>query len=239
MRKLFNAYFRTYYVPAGPGGGTNGLAGPDVYNYEHGTILRRVDSPICTPNTEYNVYANTPDCIFFYDECPDIYADQVQYPDVGAVAAFTFEDGPVNGHAYLQNGVCATALELPIYRAFYFSFDFSQLTDPTDRAEWMADIAAWFNLEPSAADDPAVPELDAGISTIWPNPFQASCNISLRLPPKALPISIFTICEARKCAASPPVNLPKAAMTLSGTAPTTSELPWPAGFITSACKQVN
>jgi len=184
MRKLFNAYFRTYYVPAGPGGGTNGLAGPDVYNYEHGTILRRVDSPICTPNTEYNVYANTPDCIFFYDECPDIYADQVQYPDVGAVAAFTFEDGPVNGHAYLQNGVCATALELPIYRAFYFSFDFSQLTDPTDRAEWMADIAAWFNLEPSAADDPAVPELDAGISTIWPNPFQASCNISFKTAAK-------------------------------------------------------
>ena len=184
MRKLFNAYFRTCYVPAGPGGGTNGLAGPDVYNYEHGTILRRVDSPICTPNTEYNVYANTPDCIFFYEECPDIYADQVQYPDVGAVAAFTFEDGPVNGHAYLQNGVCATALELPIYRAFYFSFDFSQLTDPTDRAEWMADIAAWFNLEPSAADDPAVPELDAGISTIWPNPFQASCNISFKTAAK-------------------------------------------------------
>ncbi|MDD4224511.1 MAG: choice-of-anchor J domain-containing protein [Candidatus Cloacimonetes bacterium] len=177
MRKMLNAYFRAHYVATGVGGGTNGLAGPDVFTYQNGTILRRTNSPIGMPNTEYDVYANSPDCIFYYDECPDAYADQVQYPEIGAVAAFTFEDGPVGGHAYLQNGVCATALELPIYRAFYFSFDLSQLSDPADRAEWMAGIADWFELEPVANDDPALPEIGAGITGIWPNPFTANCTI--------------------------------------------------------------
>ncbi len=178
MRKMFNAYFRTHYIPTGTGGGTNGLAGPDVFTYENGTILCRANSPIGGPNTEYDVYANSPDCIFYYNECPDTYADQVQYPQIGAVAAFTFEGGPVGGVAYLRNGVCATALELPIYRAFYFSFDFSQLSNPADRSEWMADIVDWFNLDPTANDEHVMPETSAKIAGIWPNPFKTSCNIT-------------------------------------------------------------
>ena len=194
MRKMFNAYFRAHYVASGTGGGTNGLAGPDVFSYESGTILRRINSPIGTPNTEYDVYANSPDCIFYYDECPDTYADQVQYPEIGAVAAFTFQDGPVGGNAYLLNGVCATALELPIYRAFYFSFDLSQLSNPTARAEWMADIADWFDLGPVALDDPAGPEIAAGISGIWPNPFRSNCNIRFETAAKgAARLEIFNL----------------------------------------------
>lgn len=194
MRKMFNAYFRAFYVATGLGGGTNGLAGPDVFSYENGTILRRVSSPIGTPNTEYNVYANSPDCIFHYDACPETYADQVQYPEIGAAAAFTFQDGPVGGNAYLLNGVCATALELPIYRAFYFSFDFSQLSDPADRAQWMADLADWFDLGPVASDDPAAAETPASITSIWPNPFTANCNITFSNAAKgAVELEIFNL----------------------------------------------
>lgn len=200
MRKVFNAYFRAHYVAQGFGGGTNGLAGPDVFTYENGTILRRVNSPIGTPNTEYDVYANSPDCIFYYDACPDTYYDQVQYPEIGAVAAFTFQDGPIGGNAYLQNGVCAVALELPIYRTFYFSFDFSQLSDPADRAEWMADIADWFDLGPVAADDPAVPTPAAGISSVWPNPFTSSCRIAFSTDAKGpASLDIFNLRGQKVC----------------------------------------
>lgn len=177
MRKFFAGYLRTHYVATGIGGGTNGLAGPDVFTYQNGTILRRVNSPIATPNTEYNVYANSPDCIFYYDACPDTYADQVPYPEIGASAAFTFQDGPIDGNAYLVNGVCATSLELPIYRAFYFSFDFSQLSDPLARQEWMSDLIDWFDIGPVANDDNTAPQIATGITSVYPNPFNPSCSI--------------------------------------------------------------
>lgn len=185
MRKLLNGYFRTFFAPQGGGGGTNGLAGPDVFTYQNGTILRRITSPIGTPNTEYSVYANSPDCIFYYDSCPDTYADQVQYPEIGASAAFTFEDGPIGGHAYLQNGVAATSIELPIYRAFYFSFDFSQLTDPAARFEWMSDLVDWFNITPVAVTDPVTPVVQSGIARVYPNPFNPRGTIEYQLREQA------------------------------------------------------
>ena len=181
IRKLFNGYFRSNYVATGFGGGTNGLAGPDVFSYQSGTILRRVNSPIGTVNMEYDVYANSPDCIFYYSECPDTYADQVQYPEIGASAAFTFQDGPVGGNAYLLNGVAATSIELPIYRAFYFSFDFSQLSDPVQRHEWMSDLVDWFELSPVANDDQHSPLLQTGFVKVYPNPFNPETKISFSL----------------------------------------------------------
>lgn len=190
MRKVFNAYFRTFYAPQGGGGGTNGLAGPDVFTYQNGTILRRITSPIGTLNTEYSVYANSPDCIFYYDSCPDTYADQVQYPEIGATAAFTFEDGPIDGQAYLYNGVAATSIELPIYRAFYFSFDFSQLTDPAARFEWMSDLVDWFEITPVAGNDPTIPAVATGITKIYPNPFNPISNIEFTTG-KSAPVSIM------------------------------------------------
>jgi hypothetical protein len=193
-RKFTAAYLRTHYVASGLGGGTNGLAGPDVFTYESGTILRRTNSPIATPNTEYDVYANSPDCIFYYNACPDTYYDQVMYPEIGATAAFTFQDGPVNGSAYLLNGVCATSLELPIYRAFYFSFDFSQLSDPNDRLEWMTDLVDWFGITPVPNSDPTVPAVATGIHSVYPNPFRADCHITFNTAAKGdVNLSVFNL----------------------------------------------
>lgn len=200
MRKLFAAYFRSYYVATGVGGGTNGLAGPDVFTYQSGTILRRVNSPIATPNTEYDVNANSPDCIFYYSECSDTYADQVQYPEIGATAAFTFQDGPINGNAYLLNGVCATSLELPIYRAFYFSFDFSQLSDPNDRSEWMSDLIDWFDIGPVPISDPAISPSATGIQSVYPNPFQATCRVTFSTAAKSdVNLSIYNLRGQKVC----------------------------------------
>jgi len=181
MRKLNNAYFRMHYVASGFGGGTNGLAGPDVYTYQNGTLLRRVGSPIGTPNAEYNVYANSPDCIFYYDEVSDTYADQVQYPEIGAVAAFTFQDGPIGGNAYLLNGVAGVALELPIYKSFYFSFDFSQVSDPVQRFELMSDLVDWFGLEPVSNEEGQLIPANSGITRIYPNPFNPRSTIEFTL----------------------------------------------------------
>ncbi|HOZ01475.1 MAG TPA: choice-of-anchor J domain-containing protein [Candidatus Syntrophosphaera sp.] len=181
MKKLFEGYFRTSYVATGFGGGTNGLAGPDVFIYSGGSILCRENSPIGDSGFEYPVYANSPDCIFRYDSCPDWYADQVQYPEIGAVNAFTFEDGPVDGHAYLQNGVCATALTLPIYKAFYFSFDYSQLTQLSDRLSLMQDLLDWFGITGTSGSDASAPGLKTRISGVWPNPLNPRGTVSFSL----------------------------------------------------------
>jgi hypothetical protein len=181
IKKLFNAYFRSYYVATGSGGGTNGLAGPDYLGYADGTILCLDNSPIGTATLEYPVHANSPDCIFRYTACPDWYADEVQYPGLGAVNAFAFEDGPVGGQAYLYHGVCATAVELPIYNAFYLSFDLSQLTDPAQRLELFQDLADWFGLEPVASEDPLAPAARTAVTGNYPNPFNPETTISFSL----------------------------------------------------------
>lgn len=178
---LFDGYLRTFFVPTGSGGGTNGLAGPNVYDYESGTILCRDNSPIGEVGTEYSVYANSPDCIFTYDAVPDWYKEDIPYPEIGATNAFTFAQGPINGQAYMYNGVCATSVNIPIYKAFYLSFDFSQLDNVEESRELFTDLMNWFGVEPSPnSDEVAVPQLNQ-LKGNYPNPFNPSTTIEFSI----------------------------------------------------------
>jgi hypothetical protein len=184
MKKLFNAYFRSYYVATGLGGGTNGLAGPESMGYSSGSILCLTSSPVGVPVSEYQIYANSPDCIFRYETCPDWYADEVQYPSIGATNAFAFEDGPFDGQAYLYHGVCATSITLPIYKALYFSYDFSQLNVADESYEIMHDLLDWFGVLDTGNNETQIPDIETGISGNYPNPFNSKTNISFELSKK-------------------------------------------------------
>jgi hypothetical protein len=189
IRRMMSGYFRTYYVPTGFGGGTNGLAGPNSFTYEHGTILALPGTPVGTVNMEYPVYANTPDCIFPENAAGDPYYDTVPYPEIGAQYIYAFEDGPINGQAYLYHGVAATSVETPSFRTLYFSFDFSQLSNPAHRHQWMDDLMDWWGVSPSATDDSAAPASYSGINKVYPNPFNPNTSISYTLD-KAAPVKI-------------------------------------------------
>lgn len=178
MKKLLEAYFRTVYAPTGGGGGTNGLAGPDAMGYATGTILDIEGSHIGTAGSLFNVNANSPDCIFSNDSCPDWYADQVQFPEIGSHNAFAFEDGPIDGHAYLYHGVCATWIDLNIYRAFYFSFDLSQLSNQTQRTRFMHDLMVWFRIIPTSTDDIVMIAPTTDLMQNYPNPFNPETKIA-------------------------------------------------------------
>ncbi len=181
MKQLFNAYFRSFYVATGLGGGTNGLAGPEVNNYQNGTILCRINSPIGNVGSEYSVYANSPDCIFAYDAVPDWYTDIAPYPEIGATNAFTFEDGPVDGYAYLRYGVCATSVDTPVYRAFYLSFDLSQINNTAQNQALFAELMDWFEVQPSSVTDNSSPVMVNSLQGAFPNPFNPSTTLSFSL----------------------------------------------------------
>lgn len=177
IRRLMSGYFRTSYVATGFGGGTNGLGGPDNFSYEHGTIKALPGTPVGTAGLEYPVYANSPDCIFPDDAAGDPYYDDVPYPEIGANYVYAFEDGPINGDAYLYHGVAATTVDTPAYRTMYFSFDFSQLTSAAHRQEWMDDLMSWWNISPTATSDAFAPTVSSGLDSIYPNPFNPSTTI--------------------------------------------------------------
>jgi hypothetical protein len=181
MKQLLNGYLRTHSVATGSGGGTNGLAGPDVFSYQTGTIISTNSSPIGNAGTEYSVYANSPDCISAYESVPDWYVDLVPYPEIGAVNAFAFEDGPVDGHAYLYHGVCATAVDTPIFKTFYFSFDYSQLNNPAQSEELFSDLMEWFGIGPDAVDDVETPVVKSELKANYPNPFNPTTTIVFSL----------------------------------------------------------
>ncbi|MDY0151150.1 MAG: choice-of-anchor J domain-containing protein [Candidatus Cloacimonas sp.] len=194
MKQLLNGYLRTDYIATGLGGGTNGLAGPEALNYQNGTILCLNGSPIGNHGTEYSVYANSPDCILANDAVPDWYADLVPYPEIGSENAFAFEDGPVNGQAYLYHGGCATKVQIPIFKAFYFSFDLSQLSNPTQRTELFTDLLDWFGVQPSANGDATVPTAKSTLMGNYPNPFNPSTTISYYLAaPAKLELGIYNL----------------------------------------------
>lgn len=182
VKKLLEAYFRASYIPTGIGGGTNGLAGPDALGYANGTIVSYQGSPIGTVNVEIPVYANSPDCIFNRDSCPSWYEDDVQNPEIGSQFAYYFEDGPINGHAYLYHGVCGTWIDNLNYKAFYFSFDFSQVVNQSDRYLMIADALDWFGTPVSNYPEISVP--DTGIKQNYPNPFNPTTTIEFSISAK-------------------------------------------------------
>jgi hypothetical protein len=130
-----------------------------------------------TVNQEYPVYANSPDCIFPNDAAGSPYYDGVPYPEIGANYVYAFEDGPINGDAYLYHGVAATTVDTPVYRTMYFSFDFSQLTNAAHQQEWMDDLMSWWNIVPISTSDAFAPSLSSGLDSIYPNPFNPSTSV--------------------------------------------------------------
>lgn len=194
IRKLMSGYFRTFYVATGFGGGTNGLAGPNSFEYSHGTILALPSTPVGTAGSLYPVYANSPDCIFPESAAGDPYYDDVPYPEIGANYAYAFEGGPADGQAYLYHGVCATYTDTPSFKTFYFSFDFSQLENPIHQNSWLSDLMDWWNIHPLNADDPAIPATQSRITRIYPNPFNPMANISYQLSQSApVKLSVYNL----------------------------------------------
>ncbi|MDY6915893.1 MAG: choice-of-anchor J domain-containing protein [Candidatus Cloacimonadota bacterium] len=181
-KKLLTAYFRTSYVATGYGGGTNGLGGPDCYTYEYGTIMSLENSPIGSTGVEYDVYANSPDCLFEKDSCPAWYEDEVVNPKIPSHNAFVFEDGPINGQAYLYHGVCGTWIDNLIYKAFFFSFDFSQLNEYADRKMFLEDALDWFEVINVANEPEDIPNNTTMLAQNYPNPFNPTTAIEFSLP---------------------------------------------------------
>jgi len=175
MKKLLNAYFRTTSVGTTNGGGTNGLGGPNNIQYQEGSFGVWNDSPIGTTGDEIEVYANSPDCIFRYESCPSWYEDEVINPEIGSSNAFIFEDGPFNGQAYLYHGVCGTWIDNLIYKAFYFSFDLSQINSSNDRYALISDCSEWFEIAVEQDENEIVP-VKADLQQNYPNPFVVSGN---------------------------------------------------------------
>jgi len=177
MDKLMAAYFRTSYIATGSGGGSNGLAGPDEIANQNGTISIVAGSPIGEENDEIPIYANSPDCVFQKTECPSWYADSVVNPQIGSHNAFLFEDGPINGQAYAYHAACGTWIDNLIYKAFYFSFDLSQVTQQTDRDMILRDALVWFGTTTSN-DNPTANNPVFSLMQNYPNPFNPQTSIT-------------------------------------------------------------
>ncbi len=191
---LLTAYFRTSYIATGIGGGTNGLAGPDYVGYVDGSIVCLNESPIGTPGNEVAVYANSPDCLFEKDACPSWYEDQVQNPQIGSNNAYMFEDGPINGQAYLYHGVCATWIDNLIYKAFYLSFDLSQINSEETRTDMLADALDWFGEDMGETEEAFIPPTSLTLMQNAPNPFNPDTVIQFSLPQdSSVELSVYNV----------------------------------------------
>lgn len=148
MKKFFQAYLRASYLQQGiPQGGTNGLAGPNVSEYTHGSIIAMGGSPIGVKDQIIEVYADSPD-VLVNEVCPEYYADEVQNPEISSWGAYLFHDGPIDGNAFSKGKGAALWLDNLIYKSFFISFDMSQFVHEADVKTMFEEALTWFNAEP-------------------------------------------------------------------------------------------
>ncbi|MCD4788643.1 MAG: hypothetical protein K8R37_01490, partial [Bacteroidales bacterium] len=151
LRKFFRAYLRGgYLLPENPPtcGGTDGIGGPDTWEYSSGSIIGLPGSPIGTEDIEIPVYSNSPDNIYNGD-CPGTYAGEVTNPGISSWGSYLFEDGPFSGNAYSKGNGCAIWLDNLIYKSFLISFDISQFTNDDDINNMIQEALDWFGVNPS------------------------------------------------------------------------------------------
>ncbi len=188
MTKFYTAYLRGGYIPIAnpeqpPFGGTDGIGGPDIYDYSSGSVLGVSGSPIGQAGVELPIYSNSPDVIHGQD-CPDWYESEVVNPSISSYSSFLFEDGPISGKAYANGNSCAIWLDNIIYKSFFISFDISQFTNDNDINMIIDDAIVWFEVDSSVViggPDIKIPgKLE--LSQNYPNPFNPVTSISFNLP---------------------------------------------------------
>jgi hypothetical protein len=149
LRKLYTAYFRGAYDPQ-PNppsyGGGDGIGGPNINGYSHGSIIGMANSPIGTEGEEISVYSNTPDVIY-PRMAPDNYHDEIMNPHIIPGESFQFHGGPHNGNAYSQGRAAAIWLDNLVYKSFFISFDISQFTNDNDIITMIGEALEWFGID--------------------------------------------------------------------------------------------
>lgn len=177
MLKFFEAYIRSGYIPQVNYpfyGGTDGIGGPDIYDYSYGSIIGFANSPIGENNVEIPVYSNSPDNIY-NRACPSWYEADVSNPAISSQISFLFEDGPIAGHAYSYHNPCGIWLDNLIYKSFFLSFDLSQLSS-SGIYSIIGDADTWFNILVSAE------ETNTGKINrvnIYPNPSNGKFTVNI------------------------------------------------------------
>jgi len=189
--KFYYAYIRGRHIPTGYGGGTDGIGGPEIYDYSDGSILITDESVIGNANQELPTYSNSPD-VLDEGDCPEVYQNEVLYPEISSIIAFIFEDGPINGQAYAYHNSCALSLDNLIYKSFFTSFDLSQFTNDDDINMIIQEALDWFGYIPVGIEPNPIP--DEQFITVYPNPNNGIFNIEISNKEVAdLSIQIFNI----------------------------------------------
>ncbi|MCD4818463.1 MAG: T9SS type A sorting domain-containing protein, partial [Candidatus Cloacimonetes bacterium] len=181
IRKFFEAYLRGRYIPIAnpslpPFGGTDGIGGPDIYDYSDGSVLITSESVVGNNGQELQVYSNSPD-VLEERACPSWYQDEVVNPGISSISAFIFEDGPIDGNAYGYHNSAALSLDNIIYKSFYTSFDISQFTNDDDINMIISDAIDWFDIDESGTDNPITSPVISSLEQNYPNPFNPTTNI--------------------------------------------------------------
>jgi hypothetical protein len=203
MAKFFSAYLRAGYIPIGhpaepPFGGTDGIGGPDTWDYSYGSILGLSGSPIGSAGIELPVYSNSPDVIY-NRACPSWYWDEVTNPDISSWGSFVFEDGPISGHAYARGNGAAIWLDNLIYKSFFITFDLSQFSNGADARMLIQDAVDWFGV-PTGIDDPDDEAIAGGLtlSQNRPNPFNPVTTIAYSIAqPGHVTVEVYNISGQR------------------------------------------